>query len=267
MTWQNSAPVVVINLLLYLNLTSMVPNIEAFIICWNEEQIIRHTLNHYSSFCSKITLIDNHSTDNTPGIVKKYFPDVNIVNFDSNNEHRDDILLEIKNNCWKKSTANYVIVCDTDEFLFAKNMKSQLNLLCEHKVVLPLVIGYNMGSTEFPVNFEIPIYEQVKNGKRESGFDKQIIFSPHTVTEINFALGCHECSPMLKHEKSVDTIVEFKLLHYKYLGKDYLYKKHEAYASRLSLFNIRNNVGNHYFDREHIDRSFSLLDKHLYKVV
>src|SRR6187399_3504250 len=159
----------------------MRPAVDAYIICWNEEKIIRHTLNHYSSFCRKITLLNNFSSDNTIGVAKRYFPDIDVVDFDTNNEHRDDVLLEVKNNCWKKSTADYVIVCDTDEFLYAPDIDGQLSMLLEHKVVLPLVMGFNMGAREFPANFDIPIYQQVTTGVRERLFDKQIIFSPRLV--------------------------------------------------------------------------------------
>ena len=245
----------------------MLPAIDAYIICWNEEKIIRHTLNHYAGFCRQITLLNNFSTDSTVALAHKYYPSVKVIDYDTNNETRDDILQEIKNNCWKQSTADYVIVCDTDEFLYAGDMRRQLEMLYEHNVALPLVMGYNMGSETFPDNFDIPIYEQVKYGVRERLFDKQIIFSPRYVAEINYALGCHECRPILKEEKMRDLAIEFKLLHFKYLGKEYLYEKHEAYANRLSLFNIRTSVGSHYLDRQHIDRCFSQLDKHLYKVI
>jgi glycosyltransferase involved in cell wall biosynthesis len=245
----------------------MIPNVEAFIVCWNEEQMIRHTLNHYSTFCSKITLLDNYSTDDTIAIAQQRFPAVEVVKFDTNNEHRDDVLLSVKNNCWKNSSADYVIVCDTDEFLYAEDMIGKLEKLCQYQVALPLVMGFNMGAAEFPGNFEIPIYQQVKTGVRERQFDKQIIFNPKVVEEINYEMGCHECRPVLNKEKIMDMAVEFKLLHYKFLGRDYLSKKHEAYANRLSLFNLRTAIGSHYLDKSHIDKCFSQLDKHIYKVI
>jgi glycosyltransferase involved in cell wall biosynthesis len=245
----------------------MIPNVEAYIVCWNEERMILHTLNHYFTFCKKITLLDNYSTDGTVAIAKEQYPDVLVEYFDTNNEHRDDVLLEVKNNCWKNSTADYVIVCDTDEFLYAENIHQELSLLIENKVALPVVIGYNMGSTVFPDNFNIPIFDQVKTGVRDDAYDKQIIFSPTMVTDINFAIGCHKCEPVLKEHGKMDIIVEFKMLHYKYLSKEYIYKKHEAYANRLSLFNIRNAVGDHYCDRKNVDQSFDRINRHFYKVI
>lgn len=246
----------------------MIPLIDAFIICWNEERIIRHTLNHYSSFCSKITLLDNCSSDNTRDLVKKYFPQVEIVDFDTKNEHREDVLLELKNNFWKKSNADYVIVCDTDEFLYSENMQDNLIKLSAGRIILPLIIGFNMGSLEFPENYDIPIFDQVGKGVRDRGFDKQIIFSRRGVSEINYEMGAHSCFPQFKESALVDEVVFFKLLHYKFLSKEYLYKKHAAYDSRLSEFDKKNKIGSAYTEgAEYIDKSYKWLEKHLYKVI
>ncbi len=243
-------------------------NVEAFILCWNEEALIRHTLNHYASFCSKITLIDNYSTDRTIDIVKENFPATEIIQFDSNNEIRDDLYLVIKNNCWKESTADYVIVCDTDELLYADDLQGQLALARKTRVALPVVTGYDMGSAECPGNYQVPIYKQVVHGVRNQRFDKQIIFDPRKISEINFKPGAHACNPVFRKARLVDKIVEFKLLHYKYLGKDYLYKKHEDYAKRMSELNKKENLGNEYLDgKAHIDRCFAHIDVHLYQVV
>lgn len=246
----------------------MLTSVEAFIICWNEEEIIRHTLNHYSKFCKKITLIDNYSADRTVEIAKDVFPEINVLQFDTNNEIRDDILTEVKNNCWKNSDSDYVIVCDSDELLYTRNITEQLSELKANNVALPIVIGYNMGAKEFPSDYQKPIYEQIVYGSRSTLYDKQIIFSPQMVKDINFGPGCHTCNPVFKIPRLKDSIVEFKLLHYKYLGKDYVYRKHGLYADRLSRTNIKNNWGLQYLDGDsHVNECFSLMDRHLYKVV
>ena len=243
-------------------------NVEAFILCWNEELIIRHTLRHYASFCTNITLLDNNSTDQTVPIVRKEFPEVRVVPFDTNNEIREDMILDLKNNCWKESKADYVIVCDTDEFLYAGDMLSQLQALYEKKVIMPVVIGYNMGSLKFPGNNSAPLYKQVRTGIRDSRFDKQIIFSRRRVSEINYAPGCHVCNPVFKRKRPRDQVVLFNLLHFKYLGREYLYKKHAEYARRMSRFNIEHGYWEEHLEgRKHIDQCFELIDHHLYRVI
>ncbi len=242
--------------------------VEAFIISWNEEKLIPHTLNYYSSFCNKITLLDNHSTDRTVAIAKEMLPEIDVVYWDTGCQYREDLLLNVKNNCWKQSKADYVIVCDTDEFLFADDMAGQIDRMLDKKVILPVVSGYNMGSADFPGDYTRPIYKQVAYGIRDRKFDKQIIFNPRELAEINYGPGSHSCDPVFKREKLLDQIVDFKLLHFKYLSKQYLYEKHGSYATRMSDYSMNNGYGAEYMEgREYIDECFKHIDRYLYKVV
>jgi len=246
----------------------MKTDIEAFIICWNEERLIRHTLNHYSKFCNKITLYDNFSSDNTIEVAKKFFPTITVVNWSTNHQYREDLLLKVKNNCWKYSKADYVVVCDTDELLYAENINNVLQSMNKKKVVLPVITGYNMGSIDFPDDYSIPIYQQVKYGVRDRRFDKQIIFKRKELEEINFDPGSHSCRPIFREKKLIDEVVNFKLLHFKYLSKDYLYNKHKLYNDRMSTYSLENRFGIEYTEgKSHIDACFSIMDSHLYKVV
>ena len=246
----------------------MKPIIDAHIICWNESRLIRHTLKHYSSFCRNITLFDNNSTDDTVKIVKREFPAVKVVTFSSEDTLNESALLNVKNNCWKDSMADYVIVCDTDEFLFAENMEEKLMELKNKKVTIPVITGYNMQSETFPDNYDIPIFEQVRTGARERSFDKQIIFNPNRLIEINYDPGCHGCSPVYKEDALLDEVVQFNLLHYKYLSREYLYKRHAAYVERMSDFNKEKGFAIEYhLGKEHVDKCFEQLYKHVYNVL
>ena len=59
--------------------------IHAYIIAYNEEKLLPFTLDYYSTFCEKIFVYDNMSTDSSDNIYKKY-PKVTVVKWDSNNE-------------------------------------------------------------------------------------------------------------------------------------------------------------------------------------
>ena len=225
-------------------------------------------MNHYCSFCRTVTIFDNNSTDSTLSIVKEEFPAVIVIPFSTDNMINDAIILDIKNNCWKGSTADYVIICDCDEFLFAENMQDRLIELKENKVTIPVIIGYNMGSETFPDDYNIPIVQQVKIGIRDRNFDKQIIFDPNKLIEINYETGCHVCNPVYKEKALQDKVVQFNLLHYKYLSKEYLYKRHAAYAERMSDFNIENEYAVEYIRGDaHIDWCFDHLGQHVYRVL
>ena len=63
--------------------------------------------------------------------------------------------------------------------------------------------------------------------------------------EVNFGIGAHSFqSNNTKHSNSP----ELKLLHYKFLGKDYVESIYRARAERLSEFNKTNKLGEHYFN-------------------
>lgn len=242
--------------------------ISAFILCFNESLMVRHTINYYSKFCSEITILNNNSNDNSVEIIKKEYPEVKIKNFGIENSYREDILTEIRNSCWKASEADYVIVCDMDEFLYADDLDNTLKLLDKYRPALCSVVGYEMFSKKFPKNYNISLIDQVKVGVRNYRFDKTIIFNPKKVKHINYDYGSHSCMPEFYDKKIEDRLIEFKLLHFKYLGKSYLYNKHLSYMKRLSKINIINKWGAEYKEgKKHIKRKFRIIERHAFKII
>ncbi len=204
--------------------------------------MIRHTLNYYTSFCRQVTIFDNYSTDRTLQYAREY-AGVKINLFNTGNKFNDREHLKIKNSCWKDSDADYIIVCDCDEFLYGENIMQMFDILKAQKVTLPTVHGFNMYCELFPADYTRPIMSQVKEGVRATHFDKQIVFSPH-LKEINFSPGAHTCDPIGKLIRN--NALPFKLLHYKYLSYDGVRNKHEHYNTRMSEYNRENKFGAEY---------------------
>ena len=61
----------------------------AYVIAWNEELMLPYYLRHYSTFCDKIIVYDNMSTDSTRMIAESYGDLVEVVPFDSGEEFND----------------------------------------------------------------------------------------------------------------------------------------------------------------------------------
>jgi|SRR5690606_13931398 len=242
-------------------------NIELYLLCFNEEKIILHTLNYYSKFCSKIIIIDNESTDNSRNIIADYNHNIEIRTLKTGGQYREDLLMETRNNCWKGSSADFVIVCDMDELIYHENLVLELAKAKEKKIKIPVTIGYNMIGSNFPDNYKIPLTDQVKHGIRDRMFDKNIIFNPKEITEMNYGPGSHTCSPQFKDENIIDELLELKLLHFKYLDKEYLYNKHQLYADRMSQLSRDKKHGFEYLlGNGYIDKFFSL-SHYLIKVI
>lgn len=236
--------------------------IEAFILCYNEEKMIRHTLNHYLQICDVVNILDNYSTDSTIDIIKnEYHSDrVKIFKYNSEDQLNDSAYLYIKNNVWKKSIADWVIVCDMDELIDLENLRPQLEAYLNTSIYAIKCQGYNMFSEKFPEHYDKPITKQITRGVRAQNFDKTILFRPSKVQEMNYSPGAHTCSPIFYSHEGNPIQTGIKLFHYKYIGLDYLAQKHDMYAQRLSQYNKQHNFGGEYQKgKDHVIQCFNVI--------
>jgi len=217
--------------------------IHAHILAWNEARILRFTLDHYTSFCEKVYIYDNMSDDGSDDIYKEY-ENVVVKKWDNNGEINELKYLEIKNNAYKATSkdCDWVIVCDCDEFLYHPEL---LNKLAEYKdagITVPKIDGHDMCSLEFPTYNGEPITDMIKVGSDTyEPMCKNIIFNPNVKPQ--FGIGAHSFSaPKGVFSKNA----EIKLLHYKFLGKEYVLWRYEMMAKRLSDFNKKHGFGGHY---------------------
>jgi hypothetical protein len=176
----------------------------------------------------------------------------------------DSVYLSIKNNCWKKSKADYVIVVDSDEIVYHENIKK---FIIDNPKSIYRPKGYNMVSDIFPTGDNIL---QIKTGKYSSNYSKLALFSPREVREINYHLGCHNASPILTDgcDKIIKEDEELKLLHYKNLSFEYRITKHTEYVKRMSEFNKSTGAGIHYlFDENQQREEFLTLQKEAINII
>lgn len=219
--------------------------IHAHILAWNEEKILPYTLDYYSTICEKIFVYDNMSTDSSDEIYKKY-DKVSVIKWDSQNTFNDFLNKEIKSNAYKQYSrdADWVIVCDCDEILYHPNLLEMLEHYKSIGVDIPEIDGRDMVSESFPIYDGKLITDVVKVGS--DTYDvmcKNIVFNPKK--DVIFSFGAHSsyCADCVRSQNR-----ELKLLHYKFLGKDYVKRLYVARAKRLSEFNKKNKFGEHYFN-------------------
>ena len=192
-------------------------------------------IEHYSAICQKIVIYDNQSTDNSVKIAQKH-SHVEVREFDTGGKLSERALLEIKNFAWKEESSDYVIVCDIDEFLYARDFNAFFETWAGYDVFKP--VGFNMYSRSFPTDPTQQIVAQVKRGWYAPGFSKMVLFRPGRIRDINYGPGAHSASPVaedtLKIFDSANHGAPLKLLHYKGLGEDWLLTRNAALAERLS---------------------------------
>ncbi len=217
--------------------------IHLYTICWNEEGMLPHFLRHYTSFCDRIFVYDNFSSDGSAAICSS-FKNVTLRQYDSGNQIRDDLYLAIKNSVWKQSRgkADWVIVCDVDEFLYATGLRGQLEQLHLSEDTLVRCKGFNMVSQHYPLTND-SIFDTIQEGVPSSSFNKVLLFRPDQIDEINFGPGAHTCYPIgsIRYSK-----LDFKLLHYKYLSLERHLQRYRSMAARLSEYNKKFSFGFHY---------------------
>jgi glycosyltransferase involved in cell wall biosynthesis len=204
-------------------------NVEAFVLGWNEGEIIRFTLKHYLSFCSKVTLFDNFSSDGTDAIAEGM--GANVIKFGRQGELNDAEYLKIKNHCWKRSRADFVIVVDCDEIL-----EPPTDLDC----TIYKTQGFNVYSHSMPVHS----FDEIKTGVYDDNYSKLCCFNPKAITDINYSYGCHVANPKGNLFWSEDYLT---LFHYRAIGgPDRLVRRHEQYRKRLGYLNKQLGLGSHY---------------------
>ncbi len=226
--------------------------------CYNESAILPFFLEYYLSFCDEVVIYDNSSTDNSVAIVNSY-PNTRIVRYNTGGI-RDDILLIMKNNMWKEARPRYdfVIVVDTDEFVYSPDMKKLLRYCKKHGKTVLSPKGYNMIGEKFPEKGR-PITEQIKTGVAEWHYNKKAVFDPNSIREMNYTVGAHKAVP--RGRVRYFSPPDLKLLHYRYIGRDYYLSKIKN--ARQSDVNRKNNWGAYldYPEQHHIDLFNGILKK------
>ena len=106
------------------------PKVHVYLLCYNEEVIIESVLRYYSSFCTRIFILDNYSTDKSMDIAKQ-FENVTIIQWENNGFLDDKKHIELKTELYKlysrkdgkytQEIADWVIVCDMDELIYHPN--------------------------------------------------------------------------------------------------------------------------------------------------
>jgi hypothetical protein len=216
--------------------------IDVFTLCYNEEVLMPYFLRHYSSFCDHITIYDNMSTDRSVKLAEAN-PKVTVIPYDSQNTVRDDLYKRIKNTCWKHSKADWVIVCDFDEFVYIKDEK----VLKDYTIINP--DWWEMISEHLPTT-EGQIYEEINQGVL-SDSTKSVMFRPDEIKQINYQPGAHVINPLGRVR--ILRTSQVLILHYKMLSLKYYLDRVELLRKRLSTINKRKKWGFHYsFSKESI---------------
>lgn len=211
--------------------------IEAFLLCWNEKELMPFVIKHYQKFCDKITVMDNWSTDGSDKLAESLGCEV--IKF-GNKYFDDQQNMSIKNNVWKGSDADWVVCADFDEVLFHDYKEMMFALEYFTLATIIKTIGWQIMSEEMPKDDLL----EITNGYEFSNYAKNVIFNPKEIKEINFNPGAHKCNPIGNVVWSDESLY---VLHYKHIGGvERTIKRYKEYQKRMSKINRQKGWGSHY---------------------
>lgn len=211
--------------------------IEVHSLLHNEADILPYFMRHYSQFADVI-FYESDSTDGSAELARKL--GAKVVPLKTDNELNEIIFLQMKNNCWKNSKADWVIIVDTDEFVYSPDL---VRILENTPCTIMYPKEWRMYSFEFPTT-EGQIYEQVMYGIPGVQYmNKMNVFRPSEIKEMNYTAGCHQAQPEGNVKICLDTTI--KTLHFHDIGLEYRLKRNAYFASRLSEINKKNAWGYH----------------------
>jgi hypothetical protein len=230
--------------------------IHAYIISYNEEKLLPFTLDYYSTFCEKIFVYDNYSTDSSDEIYKKY-DKVEVIKWDSGNEINENNYIKIKSEEYRKHSRNFdvdwVITIDCDEFVYHPNLVEKLKEYKERGITVVQTSGHEMVCETFPEYDGELLPNKVKIGSdKMTMLSKSVIFNPSI--NIDFGVGAHYFN---SNHTVLSPSDEIKILHYKALSKEYVITIYDERFKRLSDLNKKNSWGTHYSD---VNNFLNLMD-------
>ena len=226
--------------------------VEAFLLCWNEIDIMRLVISHYQKFCDHITILDNFSTDGSDKLAREMGCQVKQFGnqFFDDHENRN-----IKNNIWKGNQSDFVFIADFDEIPFFSyvhtndeyewdlsmtDLVTHLQIEKEAGTTIFNTIGWQIMSEDWPANDLL----EITTGYEFSNYAKSIVFNPQALTEINYGFGAHECNPK---GNVVWSELPLYVLHYKHIGGvQRTIDRYKQYQPRMSKNNRKFGHGIHY---------------------
>lgn len=139
-----------------------IPSIEVISFFYNESFMAPFFLNHYS-YADKITVLyDDATTDNTREIISNY-PNAQIVPFTFPNLFDDVLKVETIRDYYLHSECDWVIIPDSDEFVFCDDLHEFLSRQVSDIVRVRLYQVYRHAN-EKDLDPSIPIYLQRRHG-------------------------------------------------------------------------------------------------------
>lgn len=166
-------------------------NVELHLLTHDHEQMLTWALRHYVTFARRIVVHDGGPQGFSRVTAQRFGAECSTWNTDG--KLNDELAMKLKNDCWKGTDADWVIVVDCDEFVyFPEGVDKSLQAYESIGAAIIKPHGFEMFSDVFPTG-DGQIYDEVKMGATDDKwYAKPILFSPKRVEDPGFGIGAHE---------------------------------------------------------------------------
>ena len=215
---------------------------------WNEEEMLPFFFRHYDPLVDRYIAYDDGSTDNTLELLAAH-DRVEIRRFERAHPTSFELSAQVLNDqMWKESCgqADWVVLAAPDEHLYhPTGLRRYLHLSRSWGVTAIPALAFQMVADAFPSPGEY-LAETRRFGTPLDHYNKLSVFDPGAVGETHFSVGRHRAAfEGHIHYPNRDRLL---LLHYKFLGIDYLLRRYEQLKGRRGATDRVHNWG-HQYDR------------------
>lgn len=246
----------------------------AHILCYNEREVLPFTLRHYLSFCSRVIVHDLGSQDGSQGIARSAGAEVK--QHDCGNSFDDRLNKAVKENEWKLTPADWVIMADADELIYSPiGIEAALIAYQSAKIYIPKPYGYEMFSDTYPSGSG-QIYDEVKMGARDDHwYAKSIVLHAPSIASVEFSTGAHTTKARMKNGRILESghrtppsTPPLYLLHFHHIGGiERIGRLYDENRARQSAINKANKWGLQEPGMIHAQRKRDLILPNLERVI
>ena len=200
--------------------------IDVYTLCKNEIKLAPFYIDYWKALAEdvEVYIYDGLSTDGSRELFEKY-DWIHVIDFEPD-ALNDDEHAKLKNQCWKRSRgkADFVMVCDFDETIFARDvetLRSQLENMKNNGATILMPMSFNLIPDTFPEYQEGKyLHELAEYGFNDYVWEsKPILFDPDKIEEYNVVHGGHAAHPT--GDVRWDVNENLFLIHSKFVGYDY----------------------------------------------
>jgi hypothetical protein len=214
--------------------------VHVYSLCRDERLMLPYYLRHYEPVAERFFVFDDGSTDGSDALLRSHGK-VELGRFQRDPDWPGSFVMsafKFNNEVWKQSRgeADWVVVCNVDEHLYHPDLLGYLERCRAAGITALPAVGYQMIARSFP-RVDGRLCDHVVHGARWKKMDKLNIFDPNAISDMNWGPGRHRAAP--EGDVVYPRAPELKLLHYRYLGLEYLVNRYAQLRPWFGPLDVR----------------------------